>query len=215
MLSVFDWNQFLGENIVNDQISFIPSFGNDEFSTVNWRMCRLNELSNWLVAEQGIIDLSGKGVSVEMYKVSCTSREVRSWYQPLFDSKGKGLVVFYVRKKGDNIEVLVSQTQEFGISGGFSVSPSILLYSEEVGLLKELYGELIVSITLSEEGGRFYKDENSYQIRMISDEMIIEGNQRWVTIGTLKQILKSSNVASIQLRVISSLLMKELNPVLN
>ena len=55
--------------------------------------------------------------------------------------------------------------------------PSALFYPEEFndknsGLIN--HGDLMSEMILSEEGGRFYKDENIYQIRAVNMDNEIE-----------------------------------------
>ena len=73
-----------------------------------------------------------------------------------------------------------------------------------------------MDVLQSEEGGRFLMNENRYQIIRLNDEedFFISDNQRWITALELKSLLLSSNLVSIQLRSISSLIVNTLNPLL-
>ena len=64
----------------------------------------------------------------------------------------------------------------------------------------------------SEEGGRFFQNENSYRVIQVEGEVAIEDNQVWVSVREIKSLLTSSDLTSIQLRCIASMVLDLLNP---
>ena len=67
------------------------------------------------------------------------------------------------------------------------------------------------SILQSEEGGRFFRNENLYQIIRLDSQVETDKNQFWVSAHQLKTLLKTSNLISIQLRCICALILNDLN----
>ncbi|MEM7761919.1 MAG: NDP-hexose 2,3-dehydratase family protein, partial [Cyanobacteria bacterium P01_A01_bin.40] len=75
-------------------------------------------------------------------------------------------------------------------------------------------GEVLVDLIQSEEGGRFLQNENRYQLIQVDEDIDIDDNQIWVSVPEFKTLLATSNLVSIQLRCIASLLLPTLNPLL-
>lgn len=217
MLSVFDWEQYMGitkKGLVSTASLLFPLFHiENHFSSINWNLTSISKLKNWAITDSGIVDQRETNqVDVDLYEISCTTREVGKWYQPLFSSEGKGRVCLYTKEVEGKTLVLLSVDREFGVSGESIINPSIVMYPEELGVNNvSLDGEIESQMVLSEEGGRFFKDENIYQVRKVEPTYSEKEKQVWVSLDELKIVLKSSNMASIQLRVISSLLIEKMN----
>ncbi len=69
---------------------------------------------------------------------------------------------------------------------------------------------LIASCLQSEEGGRFYKDENHYEIVMLDPAAEIPNSDehRWMTLSQITALKSVSGVFTIELRCILFLLFK-------
>lgn len=220
LISVFDWDRFVNADIDIKQkrrksesdYAVCPEngLGNDE-----WKLIGLDQLKGWKLHDNGIIDVSNSGIWIEMYDVSCSKREARQWSQPLFCCGNRGLVVLAIRKVNNHYEFLVSIQSEFGISAEKTVLPSYVFYAGEnhenkSSLFKD--GTVMAKMILSDEGGRFYKNENIYQVILITNDFAIEPHQKWVSVDAFKGIVTSSCRASIQLRCITSLVFDVINP---
>ena len=179
-----------------------------------WELTSITTLMNWKLLDEGIVDISNSGISVSLYQISCTSREVNSWVQPLMKSHSQGLVVLFMRSSGENMEFLVSLDSEYGITGEQSILPSIVIYPGESSTDKRPWidGVVISEFVQSDEGGRFYQHESVYQLVQTTNN-VATTNQYWISIHTLKQLLKTSNSVSFQLRCIASLIVEKLNPL--
>lgn len=218
LLSGIDWDLFANDEYKSEEENmtavdhlYTPNLlGNNE-----WRMMPLEQLSGWQVVDEGILDVSGSGIWVDMFHVSALNREVKHWSQPLMNCANRGLAVLFVRQLNGRYEFLVSLEKEFGISGQRVVLPSLVIYpGENPGHIANIgeKGALLAEILQTDEGGRFFQTESFYQVILVEDEIAITPQQQWVTAETLKSILKSSCRASIQLRCIASLVLDLLNP---
>ena len=220
LISVFDWDLYTNDNTSENYEREITEDNSDIFSENTlgkneWELTTLDKLNRWDVQDEGIVDIRNSGIWVDMYKTSCTTREVSSWSQPLLCCLNKGLVVLLIRKINDQFSFLVSIQSEFGISGEITVLPSYVIYPGENHENKSTLfegGTLIAEMIQSEEGGRFYKNENIYQVILLENEIDLEPHHRWITIASFKSILKSSNRASFQIRCIASLVLDVINP---
>lgn len=219
LLSVFDWDLYLrgeenNENNSNTLEENSRIFSDNKLGKNNWELTALNSLKGWEIQDNGIVDISNSGIWVDMFKISCTTREVSEWSQPLLCCSNRGMVILLIRKINGHYYFLVSIQSEFGITGEISVLPSYVVYPGENNENKNNFsvnGNLITEMIQSEEGGRFYKNENIYKVIQIKDEIEKDADQYWVNLYTLKSILKSSNRASFQLRCVASLVMDKLN----
>lgn len=222
LISVFDWDLLIDGEIDprsviepnarkdDDALFSANLLGKDE-----WQLTGIDRLKGWEIQNSGVVDVSESGVWVDMYKTSCGSREVKEWSQPLFSCSNRGIVVLLMRKTQGRHEFLLSIQSEFGISGEMAVLPTFVIYPEENRKNKSRLfqgGTLVAEMIQSEEGGRFYKNENIYQVILVEGDIEIEPNQRWVTVDTLKSLLKSSCRAGFQLRCIASLVLEVMNP---
>lgn len=220
LLSCFDWDLYRDDNGPREQMVQAPidsgfNFPANALGKNEWRLITLDQLAGWEVQDETIADVSESGIWVDMYHVSCFSREVRAWSQPLMCCSNRGLVVLFVRKVEDQFEFLVSVESEFGISGQLTVLPSVVIYpGDSHEAFTGLSGNeiLLAEMAQSEEGGRFYNNESLYQVLLIAEDFDTTPGQQWVNSETLKSILKTSTTASIQLRCISSLILDLINP---
>ena len=221
LLSVFDWDLFINPDHSCSRALQVPednyfAFPANMLGKNEWKLTALDQLTGWEVQDHGIIDSSDSGIWVDMFHVSCFTREVQEWSQPLLSCANPGLVVLLVRKIENHYEFLVSIESEFGISGQLTVLPSFVIYpGDNPGKKSRLFDTetLLSEMMQDEEGGRFYINESLYRVILVDSYNDVKPYQRWVTGETLKSILKSSSRASIQLRCIASLVLDMINPV--
>ncbi len=221
LISCFDWDLYLhaeqyhkGTIALNECHGYEYSGNGIGYS--DYRLVPLDQLTGWTVTDEGVKRAQESGIWVDMFKVSCSIREKQVWTQPLMCCETRGLNTLIYRRKNEQFEFLLTTDSEFGISGGFTYLPSNLQYPGERLLREHILTDSMkpeISLFQSEEGGRFYRNEHKYQIIEWMNGQSIKENQKWVSVGQLKHILKSSNKASLQLRCIVSLVIDKLNPL--
>ena len=171
-------------------------------------------LDNWEWNEWGLFEKNPvEGFCVEFFETHTTSREVGSWVQPLINSRSPGRVVLLLRKNRGIVEVLVRISHERGYPKGVAVCASFLRYpGRPVGEAEARFDQRCASSrTLAhteecDEGGRFFQDTNIYEVIEVDGEAGTEDGV-WVAVAELKFLLGQSQVCSIQLRAISSILL--------
>jgi oxidase EvaA len=209
MIGVFDWDNYTkGINPEPFSINNLKM----HYTQNNSKLIKINDLSSWIPTEYGVENKKDGDISAKLYKVKSVTREKTQWYQPLLLTKDLGIIQLYFRKVKGNIEYLLSIDEEFGISGLSVVNPTVNLYGEEEFIHEKQNHRVVYKLIQSEEGGRFFKNENEYSIIEVDDNYLKKENQIWVSVNEFKQILSSSNQCSIQLRCISSLVVDVLNP---
>ena len=234
MIGVFDWDLFLDRNPSTDLDTTYTNHLGFDHNLIGKSMGKLvpiSQLQNWELTESGIVDRANTGISANIYQIVSTTREVKTWVQPLLCTANRGLITLLVRQAEDKsldghhsnrrsdrlpqLEFLISYQSEFGISGEKVLLPSQIIYPGEndrnqTTLYKD--GKVLCEVVQSEEGGRFYQNENVYQIILVDSNVESGDEQFWISADTLKGLLKSSNKVSIQLRCIASLVLKDINP---
>lgn len=177
----------------------------------------LEELSTWRVGEAEIADELGEGgFVVRHYDVTARDREVPYWDQPLIDSGSKGLVALIGQEQNGVLRFLIRAGYEIGLRDGVAFTAS---YARPPGepkrqasaiegwILSSLGEGVICGLRQSEEGGRFYQDENEYVISLLpADAQVPEDPEGfWLTLGEIEELIASPGFCSIELRCICSL----------
>lgn len=211
MIGVFDWDGLMNPKAREQGEEVRLPVLNRRHETQS-RITPITELNNWLFNRQGVADISGIGVSVKMIRTSCTNREVSNWAQPLMYTEGEGLIVLLQRHVDGELQVLVTLGEEYGISGKSVMLPSFMRYPEEKNTNDVQSGVLLYDVLQSEEGGRFYKSVNRYQVRHVEEDYAAKSNQVWMDVVSFKALLKTSNLVSIQLRCLAGFVVSDINP---
>lgn len=179
----------------------------------------LNQLVDWKIDDYGIICKKQADFMVRYYDIEISGREVRNWIQPLFKAVGNATFGLVTKVENDTRKFLVKIKPEIGSFDKIEIGPSVhwepshYLYNdnhidkvfrkhieENVGILN--------SVILSEEGGRFYHEQNyNYIIEINSSEIKnLPEEYVWADYSTLNHLVQVNNCLNIQLRNLLSLL---------
>ena len=181
----------------------------------------LNETKDWLMLDGKITHKESRYFSVIGISVEASNREVTCWQQPLIESAKGGVIAFICQMKNGLLHFLVQAKVEPGNFDTVELAPTVQLtpqnyMSLEPSEMPRFY-DLVLSATheqvkynqlQSEEGGRFYHDENRYQIIEIPENMDIDipANYIWMTIKQIKSFIKFNNYFNIEARGLLSCL---------
>lgn len=173
----------------------------------------LNEVSEWECRDDEIVRFDKKHFRIIGAKVHIENREVVSWCQPLVEPMQRGICAFIVKKIGGIYHFLVQAKRECGnrdvfelaptvqcLTGGdFAITPAVPYATYLLGATKE---QIIYDALQSEEGGRFYQEQNRNMI-VIADDTFPEEVPpafQWMTLGQINELLRYSNYVNIQAR---------------
>lgn len=179
----------------------------------------LNQLVDWTVDEYGISCKKQADFMVRYYDIEISGREVQHWTQPLF--KAIGMATFgLITKNVDGVKkFLVKIKPEIGSFDKVEVGPTVqwepshYLYNDNT--IERLFRDkierkqgIINDVVLSEEGGRFYHEQNINIIIEIDENELNElpDDYLWVDYSTLNYMVQINNCLNIQLRNLLSLL---------
>lgn len=174
----------------------------------------LREVRDWRVTDREIVRDDRRFFRVLGVEVVIDNREVRSWCQPLVEPMQEGLCAFIVKKLGGVCHFLVQAKIECGnfdvvemaptvqcLTGnykdGYLYSPPFLDY-----VLKAAPGQVLFDTKQSEEGGRFYHEQNRNMLVAAGEDFpeSVPENYMWMTLGQIKEFLRFNNYLNIQAR---------------
>jgi len=179
----------------------------------------LNQLVGWKVDEYGVTCKTQADFMVRFYDIEIDGREVQHWSQPLF--KAIGMATFGLLTKTDQgvRKFLIKLKDEIGSFDKVELGPTIqwepthyLYEDDEVEKLfrKRMENKegILIGTILSEEGGRFYHEQNyNYIIEINENDLtVVPDNYFWVSFSTLNYLVQVNNCLNIQLRNLLSLI---------
>ena len=180
---------------------------------------KISDLENWEMKDNTLCCRSGYPFRVIFCDITIEGREVTHWRQPLFASNGRAVFGLICCDDEGILKFLVKLRPEPGCFDGIEIGPTVQTeYSlNDTGVdgiesffmkrLTEGNGILIDTI-LSEEGGRFYQEENRNVILSVdkNDLTDLPDGYVWSDYGTLNILTQINNCLNIQLRNLLSLL---------
>ena len=214
-------NKILTSALVNDQSLF--SFN----QIIYWltaqkvryelsvRNKSLMDLQDWNITDSSIAHKDNRFFKVIGVKVEIGNREVTSWHQPLVKPCDEGICAFILKEIEGTVHFLVQAKLEAGNFDIVEIAPTVQcssVYSENeegrnnIPFLKEVLianNEQVIFDTLqSEEGGRFYREQNRNIIVKMNDNFSVEvpENYTWLTLNQLKKFIVFNNFVNIQAR---------------
>jgi len=211
LLAVFDWDGFWQDGKSGAVNTTVP--GGDLSKLKEYEMIPIENLKKWEVNSQGVKALEGQASSIAMFNFSANNREVKAWSQPLYKVEGQGLVQLLYTNVSGELEFLVRFDHECGISTPFALYPSYLCTPEDPNAESPFHeGEIKYEILQCDEGGRFFRNDSTYQVIQV-EKKVPNPKGIWVTTSELRAYLNASNICSFQLRCISSMVLHLLHPL--
>jgi oxidase EvaA len=174
----------------------------------------LIEVQDWIIDEYEIRHKDNKFFKVIAAEVEISNREVTSWMQPLVQPAQEGLIAFLVKKINGIYHFLVQAKLECGNFDVLEMAPTVqcltgnyretakdrLAYLETV--VNACPTDILYDTLQSEEGGRFYQEQNRNIIIKVDDDFdeCVPENFCWMTLNQLQSFLKYNNYLNIQAR---------------
>lgn len=178
----------------------------------------MNEVNDWVIDEYKIHHKDNKFFNVIAAEVAISNREVKTWYQPLVQPVQQGLVAFICKKIKGVHHFLVQAKVESGNFDVIEIAPTVQCLTgsycnakHDLPFLKDVLDaspdQIKIDTLQSEEGGRFWCEQNRNVIIEVGDEFPIEvpRNYSWMTLNQLITFLEYNNYLNIQARSLVSL----------
>lgn len=180
----------------------------------------LSEVKDWIVSDEEIYHKDHKYFKIMGVNVHIENREVKDWCQPIVEPMEHGICAFLIKKIYGTYHFLVQAKFECGNFDMYEFAPTVQCLQSEllhnfnknhhfIAEIKNAKKEnIIIDTYQSEEGGRFYKEQNRNMLIKVDENFPEElpKNYAWMTLGQLNSFLKYNNFINIQARSILSAL---------
>jgi oxidase EvaA len=177
----------------------------------------IDQLEGWHRSETEIANNDGKYFRIIGVNVSISNREVTSWCQPLVQPLQQGLCAFIVHKIGGIYHFLVQAKLECGNYDVMELAPTVQCLTGNVYvsekrppftdyILNAKPDQIRYDVLQSEEGGRFFREQNRNMIVEADKDFPQElpEHYTWMTLHQINHFLKFNNYLNIQARSILS-----------
>jgi oxidase EvaA len=179
----------------------------------------LNRVTEWEIRDDEIIREDRRFFRIIGVEVMIDNREVSQWCQPFVQPMQEGICAFIIKKLKGVYHFLVQAKLECGnfdifelaptvqcLTGGYtgkSAAPPFLNY-----VLNAEEKQILFDILQSEEGGRFFREQNRNLLVIAGDDFDenVPDNFIWMTLGQINNFLKFNNYLNIQARSLISLI---------
>lgn len=179
----------------------------------------LRDARPWLVDSQRIFHPEGKYFEVIAVRVAADSREVSSWTQPLVKPCQEGLIAFVTKDFQGEPHFLIQGKVEAGNFDIVEMAPTVQCINGDYRqasldsrppfidyVLNASSTQILFDTMQSEEGGRFFREENRNLILRASPDFPAElpSNYIWISHTQLKDFIRINNIVNIQARCLLS-----------
>ena len=177
------------------------------------KIIALNSVKDWQHKDGVIKHAQDKFFKILGVAVKA-DREVASWDQPLIESAKGGVICFICQKKRNVLHFLVQARVEPGNFDILEMAPTVQFthsnYQDSTMTLPK-FADLVINAkpnqvkfdTLqSEEGGRFYHDQNRYMVIEIDEgkHLDLPDNFIWMSLRQMKEFIRFNNYLNIEAR---------------
>ena len=183
------------------------------------RLLPLRSLKSWKMTDKEIVCKIPYNFKVIYCRIEIEDREVQYWEQPLLEALGAAVFGVFTCVDDGVRKYLVRVKHEMGCFDGAELGPAVQLESSnsqdkmneiEILFLDKLKKEknILTDVVLSEEGGRFYREENRNVVIEINKNEIqnISYGYFWLDYATISEMIQFNNCVNIQLRNLISLI---------
>ncbi|GHT77552.1 dNDP-4-keto-6-deoxy-glucose-2,3- dehydratase [Bacteroidia bacterium] len=174
----------------------------------------LNEMTDWQLLPDEISRKDNKYFKIIGVKVIISNREVKSWYQPLVQPMQQGICAFIIKKINGIYHFLIQAKLECGNFDVLELAPTVQCLTGNIEdpdtvrppfldyVLNAPQEKIIYDTLQSEEGGRFYKEQNRNLLIEADDSLPMElpPHYTWMTLKQIYKFLRFNNYLNIQSR---------------
>jgi oxidase EvaA len=178
----------------------------------------LKNARNWIISDYAIYHEEQKFFKVIAIEVKISSREVQHWHQPLIEPVQQGICAFICKEIAGIIHFLVQAKLESGNFDILEMAPTVQCltgsYTSNESLISLPFLEYVLTAKAnilfdaiqSEEGGRFYREQNRNMIILADDSFKtkVPENYIWMTLNQIKAFIRFNNYLNIQARSLIS-----------
>lgn len=187
------------------------------YETNHSTLVPLSDLKSWDMTKNEIVCKHAYDFKVIFCNIEIEGREVEAWQQPLVEACGSLLIGLFTTVDEGVRKYLVKIRPEIGCFDTAELGPTVQLEptnTEEMDFVETLFFKKMnektnvqKDVILSEEGGRFYHEQNRNVIIEIDKEELADLPKEyiWADFFTLSMMIQFNNFVNIQLRNLLSL----------
>lgn len=176
----------------------------------------LFDLADWEIGKYDISHVNNKYFQVIAAEVSISNREVQKWSQPLVKPLQHGITGFLMKEINGINHFLVQAKLECGNFDILEMAPTVQCITDSYidprdvpfldFILNSPKDNIVYDTLQSEEGGRFFREQNRNLIIKVNPDFHLEvpENYFWINLKQLNMFLKFNNYLNIQSRSIIS-----------
>lgn len=181
----------------------------------------LKDVTGWTITPNEIVREDRLFFRVLGVDVMIANREVARWCQPIVQSMHEDLCVLFRKRVHGVMHYLLQAKVECGNFDVVELAPTIQCmtgpYKTPIGyvpvflqefLSGEIRGRAVFDTMQSEEGGRFYHEQNRNVVFELDEDVEIPSHDNflWLTMPQIKEFLRFNNYLNIQVRSLISAL---------
>lgn len=182
------------------------------------KLVPLYSLESWETKDNEFVCKYPYSFKVVFCDIEIEGREVTHWTQPLFEATGIATFGLFTCVDNGIRKFLVQAKPEIGCFDKIELAPSVqreYICTEKMNAVDNLFDQLVqdkkgikFDTVLSEEGGRFYHEQNRNVIIEIDKNDLPElpGGYFWTTYKVLNKLVQVNNCLDIQLRNLLSVM---------
>lgn len=207
-----------GEDHLPEIYQYINSF--KMFSESRTEFLPLEDLQDWEWRNGEFVCRKPWPFKLIFCDIAIEGREVRHWAQPLFEATGIATFGLLCCEADGMCKFVVRATPELGSFDGLELGPTVQreatpMFRREDNELDKLFDErlrsgegILFDHLLSEEGGRFYHEQNRNVLLHVRQEELPPLPEGYFLLDyrTLNELVQVNNTLNIQLRNLLSLL---------
>lgn len=188
------------------------------FNSFKQTIVPISELNDWKMEGGELVCKHQYPFRVIFCNIAIDGREVSHWTQPLMAANGVSLFGLLCCEFDGVLRFLVRFRQEIGIFDTVELGPTIQTESG-IESVKDVVTEyfyrnlgarkgVMYDHLMSEEGGRFYHEQNRNVILRVREDELpeIPDGYFWLDYQSLNEMLQINNILNIQLRNLLALL---------
>ncbi|WP_374623673.1 NDP-hexose 2,3-dehydratase family protein [Pandoraea sp.] len=179
----------------------------------------IRQVEQWFERNGTICRDDGKYFTVIGVNVSIENREIVSWDQPMIKPAQEGLLAFIVRPINGVYHFLVQAKLEAGNFDIIELAPTVQCLTGNyrtgkneysVPYIKEVLSapqdSILMDAMQSEEGGRFFKEQNRNMIVEVDESFPLEVSENycWMTLNQMLRLIEFNNYLNISARSLIS-----------
>lgn len=201
---------------IRDHLSWLSNL--KAFYDLNVNYCSVLDMPGWKKTKTEIVREDKRFFKIIGVNVKISNREVSSWCQPLVQPMQQGLCVFIIKKIDGIYHFLVQAKLECGNFDVFELAPTVQCLTGDIPsdpnkqpafyqyVLNAEKRQILYDVMQSEEGGRFYKEQNRNMMIEADDNFPLEVPAcfTWMTLRQIYDFMRFNNYLNIQARSLIS-----------